>query len=121
MSKTYTNKSNAARAAKKANGGTLEGLRLEGTAGAWHYAADVPATPVEPAKPAKKEKAPRTSQAPADRIRVSQIERPTKRVWHIADAMPEASRKEVLEACRKEGIAFYTARTQYQLWKNCGK
>lgn len=35
--KTYTNKSNAARAAKKANGGSLEGLTLMGQEGAWYY------------------------------------------------------------------------------------
>jgi hypothetical protein len=35
--KTYTNKSNAARAAKAANGGTLEGLTLMGQEGAWYY------------------------------------------------------------------------------------
>lgn len=36
--KTFTNKSNAARAAKKANGGSLSGLTLLGTEGAWYYA-----------------------------------------------------------------------------------
>lgn len=36
--KTYTNKSNAARAAKKANGGSLTGLELKGEEGAWYYA-----------------------------------------------------------------------------------
>lgn len=46
MSKTYTNKSNAARAAKKANNGTLDGLVLKGTEGAWYYEAE--------AKPAAK-------------------------------------------------------------------
>lgn len=36
--KTYTEKSNAARAAKKANNGTLDGLTLMGSEGAWYYA-----------------------------------------------------------------------------------
>lgn len=36
--KTYTNKSNAARSAKQANGGTLNGLTLMGSEGAWYYA-----------------------------------------------------------------------------------
>lgn len=36
--KTYTNKSNAARAAKKVNGGNLDGLVLLGSEGAWFYA-----------------------------------------------------------------------------------
>jgi hypothetical protein len=35
--KTYTNKSNAARAAKSANGGSLNGLELKGKEGAWYY------------------------------------------------------------------------------------
>lgn len=39
MSKTYTNKSNAARAAKKANNGTLDGPVLKGTEGAYYYEA----------------------------------------------------------------------------------
>lgn len=38
--KTYTNKSNAARAAKAANGGTLDGLTLKGEAGAYYYEAE---------------------------------------------------------------------------------
>lgn len=50
----------------------------------------------------------------------STIERPCKRVWVIADDMlaanPNVKRKEVLEACVKQGIAYYTARTQYQQW-----
>lgn len=53
MSKTYTNKSNAARAAKKANNGTLDGLVLKGTEGAWYYEAEV-----KPAAKAKKTAAP---------------------------------------------------------------
>lgn len=50
----------------------------------------------------------------------STIERPCKLVWHIADDMkaanPEVKRKEVLAECVKRGVAFYTARTQYQQW-----
>jgi hypothetical protein len=45
----------------------------------------------------------------------------TKRVWAIADSMPGATRKEVVEACRKAGIAFGTARTQYQKWYSAKK
>ena len=51
----------------------------------------------------------------------SVIERPCKKVWHIADAMPGSKRKEVLAACVKAGIAYYTARTQYQQWIACNK
>lgn len=50
----------------------------------------------------------------------STIERPCKRVWYIADEMraadPHMKRKDVLARCVNEGIAFYTARTQYQQW-----
>ena len=41
----------------------------------------------------------------------------TKRVWEIADSMPDAKRGEVIEACMAAGIAMGTARTQYQKWK----
>lgn len=59
-------------------------------------------------------------------IRKSSIEKPTKRVWHIADEMHLAareagklapSRKEVQDECVRRGIASGTARTQYQAWK----
>lgn len=50
----------------------------------------------------------------------SDIERPTKTVWHIADEMsaanPQVRRKDVIAECVRRGIAFYTARTQYQQW-----
>lgn len=50
----------------------------------------------------------------------SDIERPTKAVWHIADEMsaadPQVRRKDVIAECVRRGIAFYTARTQYQQW-----
>lgn len=47
---------------------------------------------------------------------VSTAEGPTKRVWAVAEAMPGAKRKDVIEACRVAGIAYGTARTQYQKW-----
>lgn len=72
-----------------------------------------------PATPAPK--APKTPKIPL--IRESTIERPCKRVWHIADEMKDAAggleklrRKDVLARCVADGIAYYTARTQYQLW-----
>jgi len=49
--------------------------------------------------------------------RHSEIDSPCKRVWAIADSMPEAARKDVLAVCEQEGIAYYTARTQYQSWR----
>lgn len=48
--------------------------------------------------------------------RISSCERPTKRVWDIADSMPKASRKEVMAECVRQGIAYGTSRTQYQAW-----
>lgn len=55
----------------------------------------------------------------------STVERPTKLVWHIADEMfeanPEVRRKDVIAECVNRGIAFYTARTQYQQWLSVKK
>ncbi len=50
---------------------------------------------------------------------VSTIKLPTKKVWDIADKMPGAKRKDVIEACVQQGIAYGTARTQYQHWFKC--
>lgn len=58
----------------------------------------------------------------------SVVDKPVKLVWHIADEMFAAAeangddqprRKDVLAECVKRGIAFYTARTQYQQWWLC--
>lgn len=51
----------------------------------------------------------------------STIGSPCKAVWDMAGDMPGARRKEVIAACVKAGIAFYTARTQYQQWKTASK
>lgn len=59
-------------------------------------------------------------------IHRSSIEKPTKRVWAIADEMharaaelgqPAPTRKEVQDECVRRGIASGTSRTQYQAWK----
>lgn len=55
---------------------------------------------------------------PAPKLNKSIIEKPCVAVWNIAESMPGAKRKEVLEACVAAGIAYYTARTQYQQWKS---
>lgn len=52
----------------------------------------------------------------AAKPRISVCERPTKKVWDIADKMPKATRKEVMEECVRQGVAYGTARTQYQAW-----
>jgi hypothetical protein len=50
----------------------------------------------------------------------STIESPTKTVWVIADEMmlenPKVPRRDVIAACVNRGIAYFTARTQYQQW-----
>lgn len=52
--------------------------------------------------------------------RVSTVEKPTKLVWAIADELtskdPKVSRKDVINECVKRGIAYGTARTQFQHW-----
>lgn len=47
---------------------------------------------------------------------LSTTEKPTKKVWAIADSMPGASRKDVIAACEAAGIGPGTSRTQYQAW-----
>lgn len=54
------------------------------------------------------------------RIHKSTVENPSKLVWEIAEQMtvanPKVRRKEIIEKCVASGIAYYTARTQYQVW-----
>ena len=54
------------------------------------------------------------------RAMISTVARPTKMVWFIADEMqaknPAVRRKDVIAECVARGIAFLTARTQYQQW-----
>lgn len=72
------------------------------------------AAPEVQAEEVQQEEAP----APVVKARnASTVDSPVKRVWAIADSMPEAKRKDVIAACVAEGIAFFTARTQYQKWK----
>ena len=46
--------------------------------------------------------------------RESVISNPVKMVWEIADRMWGQRRKDIIEECVKQGIAYNTARTQYQ-------
>lgn len=64
-------------------------------------------------KKAKKTKATGTG---SKHQNVSTVVRPTTMVWEIAEKMKGAKRSEVLKACVEAGIAFNTARTQYQQW-----
>lgn len=70
--------------------------------------------------PAKLQAPPRPPKAASERSHKSSVDSPTKLVWYIADEMttkdPSVPRKKVIEECQRRGIAFYTARTQYQQW-----
>lgn len=80
--------------------------------------AEVPTGPTTQADADKLADAQAVNVDPA-RPRMSTTDRPTKKVWDIADKMPNAKRKEVIEACVAAGIAYGTARTQYQHWFKC--
>ena len=70
------------------------------------------------ANPAAKAKAePKAKKQPTPVTHVSEVVRPCQLVWDIAEGMPGAKRGEVIAACVEAGIAFYTARTQYQQWR----
>lgn len=64
--------------------------------------------------------APKAPKKTVAHVNSSTIERPTKAVWHIADEMkaanPNVRRKDVIAECIAQGIANFTARTQYQQW-----
>jgi hypothetical protein len=55
----------------------------------------------------------------------STVNNPCKLVWGIATDMKEANplvkRGAVLEECVRQGVAYYTARTQYQSWLSIQK
>ncbi len=57
--------------------------------------------------------APATDSKPRNK---STVASPVRQVWAIADSMPGAKRKDIVAACVEQGIAFFTARTQYQKW-----
>ena len=54
-------------------------------------------------------------------LRVSAMKGACALVWDIAEAMlatdPKVKRGAILESCVANGIAYYTARTQYQLYR----
>lgn len=84
---------------------------------------EVAAPPVVTLEPAKATNAIQTKVAkanPTAHTTESTVERPCKRVWQIADdvhaANPAAKRGDVLAECVKQGVAYFTARTQYQQW-----
>ncbi len=128
--KLYAAKSSALRAAKAAGLEQYEIIELDGQFGfrpieaedasegealeAMEQERDEAQNTDAPADEPQQEEAP----APVVKARnASTVESPVKRVWAIADSMPDAKRKDVIAACVEEGIAFFTARTQYQKWK----
>lgn len=49
-------------------------------------------------------------------VHKSDILNPCKLVWDMADEMKGQRRKDIIAACVEKGVAYNTARTQYQLW-----
>lgn len=62
-------------------------------------------------------------------LKKSEIEKPCNQVWEIAIEMnavvhqgePAPKRKDVIAACVEQGVAYNTARTQYQAWFKASK
>jgi hypothetical protein len=50
----------------------------------------------------------------------SKAENPVQLVWELASANPKLRRRDIINLCLAKGVAFYTARTQYQLWRAAG-
>lgn len=68
---------------------------------------------------------PKETESTHEILNKSSISNPCKTVWNIAEKMhaeqPGVRRAQVLEACVNAGIAYYTARTQYQAWLSACK
>jgi hypothetical protein len=139
----YANKSSATRAAKKQFGGEWEtqaAVMLATDSDGWEI---IPRQPEPEAVEPKQhltlaealaesgetlagliDEAPAVESKAADKVankqalgwRFSTCEKPTKKVWAIAESMPGARRKDVIAACEAAGIGAGTSRTQYQAW-----
>ena len=63
--------------------------------------------------------------SPTSKSHKSTVDSPTRLVWHIANEMIKVNelvtRKEVIAECERQGIAHFTARTQYQQWSTARK
>jgi hypothetical protein len=121
--KFYTNKSNAIRAARNTLKLKEHEYTIEQNEQGFYIAleADKKQEAEKPAKEVKYDAQGRQIIQGHPWVRSSSVIKPTKQVWHIADEMVGATRKEVIAECIKRGIAFFTARTQYQLWLQCQK
>lgn len=144
IAKGYSNRSNANRAAKTAgiskdayivvpkDGKFFISLEATSVAAAATVATapekvDAPVVAPKPAKVKKVTAAKKVvvakparkggSLANVPMLHQSEIKRPCKTVWAIADSMKGKTRAEIIAACVAKGIAFYTARTQYQQYK----
>lgn len=49
-------------------------------------------------------------------INKSTVDGAVQVVWDLCNEMPDARRKDVIATAVEKGVAFYTARTQYQKW-----
>lgn len=125
--KAYSTRANARRAARQELGEDavedqdFELIEVDGQHGFRVMTDDMTnATQAELTAPnadAAKE-APPTESTPRNK---SSVANPVQQVWAVADAMPEAKRKDIIAACVEQGVAFFTARTQYQKWKVASK
>lgn len=80
------------------------------------------AKPAPAAKPAKAPKAPKANGTPTyaqlaeTRFTESKVENPVRAMWDLCDNNVNMRRKDVIALAVEQGISYYTARTQYQLW-----
>lgn len=116
--KTYTNKSNAARAAKSANGGNLDGLVLMGSEGAWYYAPApkpkaVPKAPSAPKAAAKGKPAPTAPAKPRKAATEPQGRLPGETVYSREALLSAGGKLYVIDKDRptKHGITRPSAGT----------
>lgn len=117
--KLYAVKSSAVRAAKAAGLTQYEIIEQNGQFGFSPIEPKVverPKANKQPAAKAGKSKR-ATTKKTTPVVNVSTIESPVRHVWDVADSMKGAKRKDVIAACVEQGVAFYTARTQYQKWR----
>lgn len=81
----------------------------------------VPLTPslfdAESVNVSRRAKGDRSADAPKGERAKSDAESPVKIVWATADAMPGATRQEVVAACVAKGVNSSTASTQFYRWQ----
>lgn len=81
---------------------------------------DVPADKPAPVNAAKAAKM-KVNHTPVEKLARSTIAKPVEHVFAVADRLytadPKVSRKAILEQLRSDGVAHYTATTQYARWR----